>query len=113
MVNSTPSIVPGSDSETVYLVSDDFGDFGRCWREADYERTDLETLIKDLLSGQYSNPVRVIGFNTSEGWSRDVSDDVANELQARCARDGINPPACLEGYINRHGRRDRAQLRLV
>ena len=28
---------------------------------------DLETVITDLLDGQYSNPVCVIGFNTAEG----------------------------------------------
>ena len=28
---------------------------------------DLETVIIDLLDGQYSNPVCVIGFNTAEG----------------------------------------------
>jgi hypothetical protein len=39
--------------------------------------TDLETLITDLLDGQYNNPVRVIGFNAAEGWSRDASEDVA------------------------------------
>jgi hypothetical protein len=38
------------------LVADDFGRLGRAWREADYEATDLETVIQDLLTGQYSPP---------------------------------------------------------
>ena len=42
--NWTPSIIPGGDSETVYLVADDFGRHGRCWRETDIEQTDLETI---------------------------------------------------------------------
>jgi hypothetical protein len=50
--NWTPSIVPGEDDQTVYLVADDFGRLGRAWREADYEATDLETVIADLLTGQ-------------------------------------------------------------
>jgi hypothetical protein len=54
----TPSIVPNDYDDTVYLVADDFGRIGRAWREADYEATDLETVISDLLSGQYSNPPR-------------------------------------------------------
>jgi hypothetical protein len=37
------------------------------------DNTELGTVIRDLLDGQYSSPVRVIGFNTAEGWSRDVS----------------------------------------
>jgi hypothetical protein len=44
----TPSIVPNDNDETVYLVADDFGRLGRAWREADYEVTDLETVIQDL-----------------------------------------------------------------
>jgi uncharacterized membrane protein len=82
MGNWTPSIVP-SDDQTVYLVVDDFGKHGRAWRETDVEATDLETVIGDLLNDQYNNPVRVVGFNTSEGWSRDVSEDIAHELRRR------------------------------
>jgi hypothetical protein len=59
MGNWTPSIVPSGDSETVYLVPDDFGDLGRVWRETDFETAaDLETIIRDLLKGEYANPVR-------------------------------------------------------
>ena len=54
----------------MYLVLDDFGRLGSAWRETDVEKTDLETIIADLLHGQYSNPVRVIGFNIAEGWVR-------------------------------------------
>lgn len=79
-----PSIVPNGDDRNVYLVVDDFGRNGRAWREADVEATDLETVILDLLEGQYKNPVRVVGFNTAEGWSQDVSADVAHELRHRC-----------------------------
>jgi hypothetical protein len=62
----TPSIVPNDNDETVYLVADDFGRLGRAWREADYEATDLETVIQDLLTGQYGSPIRVVAFNTAE-----------------------------------------------
>jgi hypothetical protein len=78
-------VPPGNDQD-VYLVLDDFGGrIGQAWRETDVEATRLETIIVDLLDGQYSNPVRFIGFNTVEGWSRDVSEDVAHELRRRCA----------------------------
>lgn len=53
-------------------------------READVETTDLETVILDLLEGQYKNPVRVVAFNTAEKWSQDVTADVAHELRHRC-----------------------------
>ena len=40
--NWRPSIVPGGNDETVYLVADDFGKIGRAWRETDCETADLE-----------------------------------------------------------------------
>ncbi len=71
----SPSIVPNADDREIYLVLDDFGErLGRAWRETDDELTDRETLIADLMAGQYKDPVRVAAFNTAEGWSRDVSE---------------------------------------
>ncbi len=62
---------------------DDFGRTGRAWRETDEAATDRETLIRNLLSGEYKNPVRIVAFNTTEGWSRDVTGDIADELRRR------------------------------
>lgn len=105
-----PSIVPSAD-QTVYLVADDFGQIGRAWREADLEATDLETVIQDLMAGEYSNPIRVIGFNTAERWSEDVSEDVAREIQRRCDLQQTEVPAALQGFVERH-LDDRRQLTL-
>jgi hypothetical protein len=90
----------------------DFGHHGRCWRETDIETTDLETVITDLVDGQYNNPVRVIGFNTAEGWSRDISEDVAHEIRRRCDLQMTDPSSTLEGFLERHERGDRQQLTL-
>ena len=46
--NWTPSIVLDDQDQTIYLVANDFGKIGRAWVEADYEKTDLETVIQDL-----------------------------------------------------------------
>jgi hypothetical protein len=97
------SIVPSIASQDVFLVLDEFGGrFGRAWRETDEEDTDYETLIRLLLEGQCSNPVRVVAFNTDEGWSRDVSDDVADELRERCAQRGDEVPDFLFDFLERH-----------
>jgi hypothetical protein len=108
----TPSIVPNDNDETVYLVADDFGRLGRAWREADYEATDLETVIQDLLTGQYSNPIRVIAFNAAERWSEDVSEDVARELRRRCDLQMRELPHTISDFVERHEDRDRRQLAL-
>jgi hypothetical protein len=36
---------------------DSFGPLGSVYRETEVERTDVETVIVDLLSGQFSDPV--------------------------------------------------------
>jgi len=92
--NWTPSIVPNDNDETVYLVADDFGRLGRAWREADYETTDLETVIQDLLTGQFAN--------TAERWSEDVSEDVANELRRRCDLQMRELPSTISDFVERH-----------
>ena len=33
-------------------------------------------------------PVRVVAFNTTEGWARDVSQDIAGEILKRVASEG-------------------------
>jgi hypothetical protein len=98
----TPSIVPNADDQTVYLVADDFGKIGRAWREADFEMTDLETVVQNLLTGQYNNPIRVIAFNTVERWSEDVSEDIAQELRRRCDLQMREVPATIQGFVERH-----------
>ena len=102
----TPSIVPNGDDQNVYLVLDDLGR-SRIWRETDAETADLETVIVDLLDGQYKNPSRVVGFNTSEGWSQDVSADVAKELRRRCDLQQRDVPFFLHAFTDRHEGRFR------
>jgi hypothetical protein len=111
----TPSIVPRSDDQNVYLVVDDFGRHGRAYRETDVETADLETVIVDLLDGQYDNPVRVVAFNTAEGWSQDVSEDIAQELRRRCDLQLRDVPSSIQDFVEQHeGNRDRQlTLRLV
>jgi hypothetical protein len=108
--NWTPSIVPRGDDRNVYLVVDDLGRLGRVWREADHEATDFETVVTDLLDGQYSNPTGIFAFNTAEGWARDVSDDAAAELRLRCDLQLRDVPSALQDFVDRHDAVDRSQL---
>ncbi len=79
----SPSIVPDHADREVYLVLDDFGRRGRAWRETDEAETHRETLVRDLLAGQYEDPVRIVAFNTAKGWSRDVTVEIADEVRRR------------------------------
>lgn len=110
----TPSIVPRGDDQNVYLVVDDFGRNGRVYREADVETTDLETVVIDLLDGQYRNPIRVVAFYTAEGWSQDVSEDVAQELRRRCDLQLRDVPSNIQEFVEGYDGHDpQLALRLA
>jgi len=95
--------VPDADDRDIYLVLDEFGGrLGRAWPETDEGRTDRETIITDVMTGQYSNPVRVVAFNTAEGWSRDVTNDIADELAKWYSEQDREIPPSLEDFIQRH-----------
>jgi hypothetical protein len=98
----SPSIVPPSNQD-VYLVLEDFGDWlGQAWRETDVEDTNLETLLRHLLEGQYSNPVRIVAFNTVERWSRDVSEEVAQILRQRCAEQRRDLVSSVQEFVDHY-----------
>jgi hypothetical protein len=88
----SPSIVPNPDDRQIYLVPNDFGGgLALAWCETDQEHTDRESVITDLTTGQYSDPVRVVAFNTVEGWSRDVSEELADEIARGCVTSITSP----------------------
>jgi hypothetical protein len=84
-----------------------FGGLGAVFRETDVEWSDLETVITDLMSGQFNDPVRVVAFNTLEHWAQDVSKDVALEIQSRCDIDGHDVPETLRDFVDTYAGPDR------
>ena len=94
-MGTSPSIVPGGE-KYIYLVLDDFGRLGRAWRETDEAGTNRATLVRNLLEGQYENPVRIVAFNIAEGWCRDVTVDIADELRRRYVEYDQVPEAILK-----------------
>jgi lysyl-tRNA synthetase class I len=91
-MRSPPTAPQGFDVD-VYVVLDDFGKLGRAYREIDEEAADKETVIRHLMEGQYNDPVRIVAFNTAEGWARDVTEDIATEIRDRVehSRDELSP----------------------
>jgi hypothetical protein len=95
-----PSIVPSGHDQTLYLVVNNFGNLGPAFTETDFGEADLETTITDLMSGQYSDPVRVVAFNTSEHWSEDALEDVAREIMRRLELAGGALPSSLVPFVD-------------
>ena len=111
----TPSLAPYGADQTVYLVIDRFGGgLSTVYRETEIERADLETIIADLMSGQFNDPIRVVAFNTLEHWSEDVSEYIAFEIQTRCDIEGTTVPEHIRDFVTSYIGPDRQlTLRLV
>jgi hypothetical protein len=90
---------PDGADQTIYLVIDRFGGLGTVCRETEVERADLETVIADLISGQFHDPIRVVAFNTLEHWSEDVSEYIAFEIQTRCDIGGVSVPEHIQDFV--------------
>jgi hypothetical protein len=77
MRNPSPPLAPDQQPHdvTVYIVLNEFGQLGRAYVETDEAAADVQTVVKNISEGEYSNPVRVVAFNTAEEWSRDVTED--------------------------------------
>jgi hypothetical protein len=51
--------------DTVFLVLDGFGTLGRADVETDANK---ETVIDNMITGQYTSSLRVVAFNLADGW---------------------------------------------
>jgi hypothetical protein len=103
----TPSIVPNGHDQTFYIDINNYGTLGPAFAETDLGEADLETTIPDLMSGQYSDPVRVVAFDTAEHWSEDASEDIAREIIRRLDLAGDPPPSSLVPFVDSHVGSDR------
>jgi hypothetical protein len=98
---TAPSLAPVSDV-AVYLVLDDFGRLGRAYVETDEAEADAQTIIENLLSGQYRKPLRIVAFNVAEGSSSDVSEDVARLVVGEALSQGRRLPEATRRFIEQH-----------
>ena len=86
-----------SQDDTVYLVLEDFGSLGQAYRETDPSQADRQTVLSNLLSGEYRRPLRIVAFNTTEGWARDVTAEFANEALAYPDQDDLS--AAVRAFV--------------
>ena len=95
MRTRTPPLAPKlNDNVTVHIVLNDFGELGRAFLETDELESDEWTIVSNIIRGEYSNPVRVVAFNIAEGWSRDVTEDIAAAVLERGESEGpLSEPA--------------------
>jgi hypothetical protein len=66
-------------------------------------------LIRDLLHGVYSHPVRIVAFNTAEGWSQNITTEIATELKQR-REEGQSIPHLCTTFARNGGRLSRIRI---
>jgi hypothetical protein len=98
---TTPRRLSPSWNGTVYVVLEDFGKFGRAYRETQQARADRQSVLADLLSGQYERPLQIVAFNLAQGWARDVSAEVAQEALAQAEQSGKDVPQSVCALLER------------
>ena len=99
MRTQTP-LAPREPDVTFHIVLNDFGPLGRAYVETDEAEADEATIVENILSGQYSHPVRVIALNTAEGWARDVTEDIARVVLSK-ARSGRSTGIAAQEFLVR------------
>lgn len=96
-----PSIVP-EISSTHYFVLDDFGEYGCLFHERREHETSEDTVIRHLIEGQFQRPLRVVAFNAEEGWSRDVSVEVADKVLRKVESAHGALPSATRAFMEEH-----------
>lgn len=93
----SPSLVPASE-DPVHLVLCDFGRQGLAFIETEPHTTE-RNVVENMLHGEYEKPVQVVAVNVSEGWSRDVSEDIAHEVLERARAEERSLPKGTQDFI--------------
>jgi hypothetical protein len=98
----SPSIVPSSDHD-LHFVLCHFGKYGKTYIETDPSEADRDTIVRNMIDGQYNRPVRVIALNPAEGWSRDVSEEIAKAVLTAAEVDDCVLTVGTSAFVRHHG----------
>ena len=84
----------------LHLVLDELATFGRVWCELNEKSANEKSVLELIANGGFNRPMRVIVFNTAEGWSRD--DTVAVGLKLlQMSHDGRMLGAVAREFVER------------
>jgi hypothetical protein len=99
MKPNAPSLAPTFAIDT-YLVLDHIGS-SAVYPETEEIAADRLVVMRDISQGQYKHPLRVVAFNTAEGWSRDVTEQIARELVDNALRSGEPLTRSAQTFVER------------
>jgi len=106
---ASPPLAPVGFDLDVYIVLDDFGSLGRSYRETAEEEADRESLIRDLMGGQYNNPTRIVCFNTAQGTSLEIVQEIQDRVSLKSEEISPGLRDFIEWEIERFTRLEAAR----
>jgi hypothetical protein len=82
-------ISPGlpKHGDAVCLVLGVLGKFGEADGETGPRQADRQTILANLLSGRCERPLSIVASKSAEGWTRDVTAEIAQEVVALADQD--------------------------
>jgi hypothetical protein len=94
----SPPLVPSLDHD-LHFVLCDFGKRGQAFVETDPVHADRNTIICNLIAGEYERPLSVVAFNLAEGWAYDVSIPIARAIMKADASLTAGTRAFVEAHL--------------
>ena len=94
----SPPLVPSLGHDLHFALCD-FGKNGHAFLETDPAYADRNTIISNLIAGEYERPLNVITFNLAEGWACDVSQNVAKAIKKADASLTTGTRAFVEAHL--------------
>ena len=95
----SPTIAPSD--EPIHFVLCDFGRQGIAYVETEPVKTERE-VVDNILRAQYDRPLEVLSVSVSEGWARDVTEDVAGRVVERARAEGIKLSEGARNFVEKH-----------
>src|SRR3974390_1003301 len=105
MTRQTPSIAPDFNFDT-YLVVDELQTRYSVYREAAEVEATRGEVIRQITEGQFNKAVRVIAFNVAEGWARDATEDIANDIMHHALRKAEQLSRPAQEFVERVLKKD-------
>jgi hypothetical protein len=79
---------------------DEIGEFGNVWREMAEGEANEATIVRWIIEGQFSRPIRIVAFDTDDGWSHDMTRNIAAKL-LDLNQDGVALSATAREFVER------------
>lgn len=88
-------------SADIYSLLVDFPGFGPTWVELTAEESTSLSIADLIVHDEFDRPLAVHGRNIFEGWSKDVSREIASLVTQLAYNDGVTLSSGASNFVSR------------